>query len=148
MGKAFPRQANWNGNGALTYAKGIVSSRGTMQYNGPYIYTIGDGTRSVATGDTYMLAHKQIDASLNAQVQRNTQLVLQVLNINNAPFGYYFGGDPNAYKQREFYGTTTSLQLPLHVLTGAVTIQPCCTPRCEGSVEQCSARVPHERDQK
>ena len=73
-----------------------------MQYNGPYIYTIGDGTRSVATGDTYMLAHKQIDASLNAQVQRNTQLVLQVLNINNAPFGYYFGGDPNAYKQREF----------------------------------------------
>ena len=111
VGKAFPRQANWNGNAALTYAKGIISARVTMQYNGPYIYTIGDGTPSVATGDTYMLAHKQIDASLNAQVQRNTQLVLQVLNINNAPFGYYFGGDSNAYKQREFYGTTTSLQL-------------------------------------
>ncbi len=111
VGKPFPRQANWNGNAALTYAKGIVSSRVTVQYNGPYIYTIGDGTRSVVTGDTYMMAHKQIDASLNMQVQRNTQLVLQVLNINNAPFGYFFGGDASAYKQREFYGTTTSLQL-------------------------------------
>ncbi len=109
-GLPFPRQANWNGNAALTYAKGIVSSRVTVQYNGPYIYTLGDGSNSVATGDTYMLAHKQIDASLNLQVQRNSQIILQVLNINNAPFGYFFGRDPNAYKQREFYGTTTSLQ--------------------------------------
>ena len=52
VGKAFPRQANWNGNASLTYAKGIVSSRVTMQYNGPYIFTIGDRSRSVATGDT------------------------------------------------------------------------------------------------
>ena len=109
-GLPFPRQANWNGNAALTYAKGIVSSRVTTQYNGPYIYTLGDGTNSVATGDTYMLAHKQIDASLNLQVQRNSQVILQVLNINNAPFGYFFARDPNAFKQREFYGTTTSLQ--------------------------------------
>jgi TonB-dependent receptor len=109
-GLPFPRQANWNGNAALTYAKGIVSSRVTMQYNGPYIYTLGDGTNSVATGDTYMMAHKQVDASLNLQVQRNSQIILQVLNINNAPFGYFFARDPNAYKQREFYGTTTSLQ--------------------------------------
>lgn len=111
VGKPFPRQANWNGNAALTYAKGIVSSRVTMQYNGAYIYTLGGGSASVATGDTYMLAHKQIDASLNVQVQRNAQVVLQVLNINNAPFGYFFGGDVSAYKQREFYGTTTSLQI-------------------------------------
>lgn len=111
VGLPFPRQANWNGNAALTYAKGIVSSRVTVQYNGPYIYTLGDGTASVATGDTHMLAHKQVDASLNLQIQRNAQVVLQVLNINNAPFGYFFGNDQNAYKQREFYGTTTSLQL-------------------------------------
>lgn len=110
-GLPFPRQANWNGNAALTYAKSIVSSRVTMQYNGPYIYTLGDGTRSVATGDTYMLAHKQVDASVNVQAKRNTQVILQVLNINNAPFGYFFGRDPNAYKQREFYGNTTSLQV-------------------------------------
>ena len=111
LGKPFPRQANWNGNAALTYAKGVVSSRVTLQYNGPYIFTIGDGSTSVSTGDTYMLAHKQVDASLNVQVQRNAQLVLQVLNINNAPFGYFFGGNSDAYKQREYYGTTTSLQL-------------------------------------
>ncbi len=111
VGLPFPRQANWNGNGSLTYAKGLISARVTQQYNGAYIYTLGDGTNSVATGDTYMLAHNQIDASLNVQVQRNAQVVLQVLNINNAPFGYFFGRDTNAYKQREFYGTTTSLQI-------------------------------------
>ena len=110
VGTPFPRQADWNSNASLTYAKGIVSSRVTVQYNGPYIYTLGDASSSVATGDTYMMAHKQIDASLNVQLMHNAQAVLQVLNINNAHFGYYFGNNPSAIKQSEFYGTTTSLQ--------------------------------------
>jgi TonB-dependent receptor len=109
-GKPFPRQANWNGNASLTYAKGIVSSRVTYQYNGPYIFALGDGSRSVATGDTYMLQHAQVDASVNVQVHRNMQVILQMLNLNNSHFGYFFGGDPKAIKQSEFYGTTTSLQ--------------------------------------
>ena len=113
-GKPFPRQANWNGNAALTYAKGIVSSRVTMQYNGPYIYNLGDGSTSVATGDTYMMEHKQLDASINVQVLRNATVVLQALNLNNAPFGYFFGGNTSAPKQRELYGTTTSLQIRLN----------------------------------
>ena len=108
-GKPFPRQANWNGNAALTYAKGIVSSRITVQYNGPYIYTLGDGTRNIQTGDTYMMEHKQVDASVNVQVFQNAQFVIQGLNLNNAPFGYFFGGDPKAIKQRELYGRTVSL---------------------------------------
>lgn len=108
-GKAFPRQADWNSNAALTYSKGIVSSRVTMQYNGPYIYSLGDGSASVQTGDTYMLEHKQVDASMNVQILRNAQAIFQVLNINNAPFGYYFSGDKTAIKQREVYGTTSSL---------------------------------------
>ena len=108
-GKPFPRQANWNGNAALTFARGIVSSRLTMQYNGPYIYTLGDGTPSAKTGDTYMMEHKQFDASVNVQLLANTQVVLQVLNLNNAPFGYYFGNNKGAIKQRELYGSTTSL---------------------------------------
>lgn len=106
LGKPFPRQANWNGNAALTYAKGIVSSRVTLQYNGPYIYTLGDGSTSVQTGDTYMMEHKQIDASVNFQVFSNAQFVIQALNMNNAPFGYFFGGDHTAIKQRELYGRT------------------------------------------
>lgn len=109
LGKPFPRQANWNGNAALTYAKGSVSSRITVQYNGPYIYSLGDGSRSVQTGDTYMMEHKQVDASVNVQVFRNAQFVIQGLNLNNAPFGYFFGGDPKAIKQRELYGRTVSL---------------------------------------
>jgi TonB-dependent receptor len=113
-GKPFPRQANWNGNASLTFASGKFSSRLTMQYNGPYIYTLGDGSENVKNGDTYMMAHQQFDASLNYQVMRNAQIVLQALNINNAPFGYYFAGDPNAIKQRELYGSTTSLQFRIN----------------------------------
>ncbi len=111
VGSAFPRQANWNGNVALTYAKRSISSRITAQYNGPYIYTLGDASKSVKTGDTYMMEHMQIDASMNVQVLKNAQMVFQVLNLNNAPFGYYFGGDKSAIKQRELYGATTSVQL-------------------------------------
>jgi hypothetical protein len=109
LGKPFPRQANWNGNAALTYAKSIVSARVTMQYNGPYIFTLGDGSTSVQTGDTFMMEHQQLDASVNVQVLPNSQLVLQALNINDAKFGYFFGGDPKAIKQSEFYGRTLSL---------------------------------------
>ena len=84
VGVPFPRQANWNGNAALTYAKGIVRARVTSQCNGPYIFSLRDGSNSVASGDACMMAHKQVDASLNMQVQRNAQVVPQVLNINSA----------------------------------------------------------------
>lgn len=104
----LPRQADWNYNIAGTYAASIVTARVTVQYNGPYIYKVGDGTPNPSTGDTFMMPHTQIDASLNVAVNDNTQLVLQGLNLNNAPFGYYTGTSLT-YIQKEYYGKTATL---------------------------------------
>jgi hypothetical protein len=105
---ALPRQAEWNYNIAGTYAARILTARVTVQYNGPYIYKVGDGTPNPSTGDTFMMPHTQIDASLNLSVNENTQVVLQGLNLNNAPFGYYTGTSLT-YIQKEYYGKTATL---------------------------------------
>jgi hypothetical protein len=55
-----------------------------------------------------MMPHTQVDASLDVALKGNTQLVLQGLNLNNAPFGYYVGTS-HTYIQRELYGTTATL---------------------------------------
>jgi TonB-dependent receptor len=104
----LPRQAKWNYNVAVTYASRHLTARITTQYNGPYIYKVGDGTPNPATGDTYMMPHTQTDASLNLALLDGTQIVLQGLNLNNAPFGYYVG-TPRTFIQREFYGRTVTM---------------------------------------
>jgi TonB-dependent receptor len=106
----LPRQAKWNYNVAATYARDIVTARVTTQYNGPYIYKVGDGTANPSSGDTFMMPHTQVDASLDVALRGNTQLVLQGLNLNDAPFGYYVGTS-RTYIQRELYGTTATLAL-------------------------------------
>jgi TonB-dependent receptor len=103
----LPRQSKWNGNLAATYGLGPVAARITYQYNGPYIYKLGDGTPSPTTGDTYMMPHTQVDASLNLEMSNRSQFVLQVLNLNNAPFGFYTGTS-RTFIQKEFYGVTTT----------------------------------------
>jgi TonB-dependent receptor len=105
----LPRQAKWNYNIAATYAGGDrITARVTTQYNGAYIYKVGDGTPNPASGDTYMMAHTQVDASLNVALTRETELVLQGLNLNDAPFGYYVG-TTRTYIQRELYGRTATV---------------------------------------
>ncbi len=104
----LPRQAKWNYNLAATYASDVVTARVTTQYNGTYIYKIGDGTASPSSGDTYMMAHTQVDASVNFQVNDHAQIVVQGLNLNNAPFGYYVGTTAT-YVQRELYGKTATV---------------------------------------
>jgi TonB-dependent receptor len=110
----LPRQAEWNYNLAGTYANNLVTARVTTQYNGAYIYQVGNGTRNPSTGDTFMMPHTQVDASLDVALNRNTQLVLQGLNLNNAPFGYYVGTS-RTYIQRELYGTTATLAVRFHL---------------------------------
>jgi TonB-dependent receptor len=106
----LPRQSKWNGNLAATYGLGPVAARLTYQYNGPYIYKLGDGTPNPTTGDTYMMPHTQVDASLNYEVSSRSQFVMQVLNLNNAPFGYYTGTS-RTFIQKEFYGVTTTASM-------------------------------------
>ncbi|MEP6619091.1 MAG: TonB-dependent receptor [bacterium] len=106
----LPAQAKWNYNIAATYAYDRLTARITTQYNGEYVHVVGDGTTSPTSGDKYMLPHTQVDASLNLAVSGSMQVVLQGLNLNNAPFGYYVG-TPQAITQRELYGSTATLAL-------------------------------------
>jgi TonB-dependent receptor len=110
----LPAQAKWNYNVAATYAYDRLTARVTTQYNGEYIHVVGDGTTSPVTGDKYMLPHTQVDASLNVAVNGSTQVVLQGLNLNDAPFGYYIGA-PQTITQRELYGRTATIAVRYHL---------------------------------
>lgn len=105
---SLPRQATWIYNIAATYASSLVTAKLTQQYNGEYLYAVGDGTPNPATGDTYMMPHTQVDASLNFAVTPTSQIVIQGLNLSNEVFGYYIG-TPRTFKQREFYGRSVSV---------------------------------------
>jgi len=93
-------------NAALTYDKGPISARVAWTYNGANIASYGDGT-ATANGDNYFYAHSQVDASAIITLTSNVQMQLQVLNINNAVFGFFNGTPDHPYDvQREYYGQT------------------------------------------
>ncbi len=103
----LPRQAPDLWNVALIYDRGVVSARIAWTYNGASIYSYGDGSNSGETGDTYFYPHSQFDASIMWNVTRTTQLQFQVLNMNNAVFGFNNGVPGDNYNiQREYYGAT------------------------------------------
>ncbi len=98
-------------NAALTYDKGLVSARVAWTYNGANIAGYGDGTPT-ANGDNYFYAHSQIDASAILTLTPAVQMQLQMLNINNAVFGFFQGTPAHAFNvQREYYGETFYLGL-------------------------------------
>jgi len=100
------RQAPDLANVAVTYDRGPLSARIAWTYNGADITAYGDGTPT-ANGDNYFYAHSQIDASAIVTLTRNVQVQLQVLNLNNAVFGFFNGTPDQAYNvQREYYGRT------------------------------------------
>src|SRR5262249_49554045 len=93
-------------NAAVTYDKGAISARVSWTYNGANIDSYGDGTPT-ANGDTYFYAHSQIDASAIFTVTPNVQVQVQVLNVNNAVFGFFAGTPDHQFDlQREYYGQT------------------------------------------
>jgi TonB-dependent receptor len=105
------RQSPDLANAALTYDRGAVSARVAWTYNGANIAGYGDGTPT-ANGDNYFYAHSQIDASAIFNITPAVQMQLQVLNINNAVFGFFNGTPAHAYDvQREYYGQTFYLGL-------------------------------------
>ncbi len=95
------------GNVSGIYNAGIVYARLAWVYQGANIAGYGDGSSDPTSGDTYFYAHSQVDMSLYVTVMRGTQLQLQVLNINNAVFGFFNGTPQQQYDiQREYYGRT------------------------------------------
>jgi TonB-dependent receptor len=108
----IPRQFPNLFNASLLYDYGPVSARLTGQYTAASVYSYGaDGSSNPSSADVWNYPHWQIDGSLVVTVYGATALQAQVLNLNNATFGFFQGnglpGSGHGYNiQREFYGTT------------------------------------------
>lgn len=90
----------------LTYDRAPFSARLGWTYNGAMISSYGDGTPT-PSGDTYFAAHGQVDGSIIYNATPNIQIQAQVLNINNAPFGFFIGTPSQQFNiQREYYKQT------------------------------------------
>ena len=100
------RQSPDFANVYATYDKWPVSARLGWTYNGTMIQYYGDGTPT-PSGNTYFYQHGQIDGSVVYNATRDVQIQAQVLNINNAVFGFYQGTPDQRYNiQREYYKQT------------------------------------------
>jgi TonB-dependent receptor len=103
---ALLRQSPDIANVYVTYDKGPFSARVGWTFNGAMISSYGDGTPT-PTGDTYFAAHGQVDGSIIYNATSNIQIQAQVLNINNAPFGFFIGTPGQQFNiQREYYKQT------------------------------------------
>jgi len=104
----LPRQFPNIFNVALLYDYATVSVRFAGQYTAASIYGYGqDGSSNPNSGDNWNFPHWQIDGSAVWTVYGRTALQGQVLNLNNAVFGFFNGTSGHRYNvQREFYGTT------------------------------------------
>ena len=90
----------------VTYDKSPLSARVGWTYNGAMIGAYGDGTPT-PTGDNYFYQHGQVDGSIVYNATPNVQIQAQVLNINNAVFGFYQGAPGHEFNiQREYYKQT------------------------------------------
>jgi len=100
------RQSPDFANVYATYDKWPVSARLGWTYNGTMIQYYGDGTPT-PSGNTYFYQHGQFDGSIVYNASPNVQIQAQVLNINNAVFGFYQGTPDQRYNiQREYYRQT------------------------------------------
>jgi TonB-dependent receptor len=100
----LPRQGASNANAELTYDYSRLSVRGGLTWNAKNLWEYGDD----ASSDVYLSNHVQYDANLSFVATPNARIFLQMLNINNAVFGFYQGSTATPI-QREFYGWTTYL---------------------------------------
>ncbi|OLB49756.1 MAG: hypothetical protein AUI08_07150 [Gemmatimonadetes bacterium 13_2_20CM_2_65_7] len=100
------RQSPDFANVYATYDKWPISARLGWTFNGTMIQYYGDGTPT-PSGDTYFYQHGQFDGSIVYNATPDVQIQAQVLNINNAVFGFYQGTPDQRYNiQREYYRQT------------------------------------------
>ncbi len=100
------RQSPDFANVYATYDKWPISARLGWTFNGTMIQYYGDGTPA-PSGDTYFYQHGQFDGSIVYNATPDVQIQAQVLNINNAVFGFYQGTPDHRYNiQREYYRQT------------------------------------------
>jgi TonB-dependent receptor len=110
---ALIRQAPNTWNFSPTYDNKHLSIRAGFNYSGANIYSYnwfpakdssGLGPKG-PSGDTYTMAHKQLDAQGSYRIGHGLTLMAYGLNLTNAVFGYYTGS-PQFVNQREYYKPT------------------------------------------
>ncbi len=125
------RQAPHTWNISPTYDKRRLSARLGLSYNaanifsynytdksgaGPAVFTGGKASTNTGylltgggingpNGDTYLYSHLQVDLQGSYKLPKGFTAVAYGLNLNNEPFGFYYG-NPNTPIQREFYKPT------------------------------------------
>jgi len=112
---ALARQAPHTFNFSPTYDRGRLSARMGLAYNGANIFGYNyqnlnpDGSPNPQPfgikgpfGDTYLLAHTQVDAQAAFRMYRGLQFIFAGLNLTNEVFGFY-NGSPQFPIQREYY---------------------------------------------
>ena len=113
---ALLRQAPHTWNISPTYDRGRVSMRVGLSYNDSNIhaYNWTDGADSVGvkgpSGDEYFYSHMQVDAEGTVRLWKGVSAIVSGLNLNNEPFGFYFG-NPKYVEQREYYKPTFAFGL-------------------------------------
>mgnify|MGYP006266916807 CR=1 FL=1 len=96
---SLPGQAEHVGNLSIAYNLGGFTARLSGNYAGAYIEEL-DEDRSL---DRYINDRLQVDATASYQINDNFNVFAEFLNITDAPFEAYQGGDDSQFVQREFY---------------------------------------------
>lgn len=95
----LPGQAAHVGNLSLAYSLKGFTARLSGNYAGAYLEELGED----ADEDRSIKARLQVDATANYRITENFNVFAECLNITNAPFEAYVGGDEKQVVQREFY---------------------------------------------
>lgn len=95
----LPGQAEHVGNLSLSYNLKGFTARISGNYAGAYLNELGEA----ADEDLYIKSRLQVDATANYQINSNFNVFAEFLNITNAPYETYIGGDEDQLVQREFY---------------------------------------------
>lgn len=95
----LPGQASHVGNLSLSYTTGGLNLRVSGNFAGAYLDELDEDAGS----DVYINKRTQWDVTANYQINNRFNVFTEFLNISNAPFETYIGGDQDQFIQREFY---------------------------------------------
>lgn len=94
----LPGQAPHSANGTLSFAYKKFSIKGSANYNGTYVLSLGANEEEDITRDNRL----QFDANAAYQLSKHWTIYTEALNLTNAAqFDYY--GDKSRVYQKEFY---------------------------------------------
>ncbi len=107
----LPGQAEHVGNLSLSYTIGGFNARISGNYAGSYIEELDEDAES----DRFINDRFQLDASASYQINKRFNVFAEFLNITDAPFEAYLGGDKDQLVQREFYSWWSRIGLKFNL---------------------------------